>query len=75
MMDFLDKVLNITSLVVVVLPLMFIMLVLSYQFTQKLHKSHKTWWVSIPTFVLVSFCGSWLLGGALRRFVLIFGAQ
>ena len=75
MMDFLDKVLNITSLVVVLLPLMFLVLILSYQVSEKLHKVHKKWWISVPVFLLIGFSGSWLLGGALRRVVLIFGVS
>ena len=73
-MELLDKVLNITSLVVVILPLMLIMFALSYQVSERFHKLHKKWWISVPVFLLISFVGSGLLGSALRRVVLMFGA-
>jgi len=74
-MEFLDKVLNIVSLIVVVLPLIFIMFALSYQISEKFHKLHRKWWISVPFFLLISFIGSGLLGNALRRVVLMFGVS
>ena len=72
-MDFFDRVLNITSIVFVILPLLFLLLSGGFHFTSYLHKFHKQTWLSIFTFLVTVVGGAWVIGNILRRFVAVYG--
>ena len=74
LIEFFDRVLNIASIVLVILPFIFLLFAGSIRFTEYFHKFHKTLWLSIPTFLITAYLGALFVGGMLRRFVLVFGS-
>ena len=72
-MEFFDLALNISSIVFVIGPLLFLLLSGSFQFTSYLHKLHKKTWLTIPAFLMTVIGGAWVMANMLRRFVVVFG--
>jgi len=71
--EFFDRVLNITSLVVVLFPLMICLIVICFRISDKFREYHNQTWLYVISFCAMLFVGAGLMGSTMRRFAMIIG--